>query len=249
MTGVQTCALPIYTNWPLFRQDIGITTNTSHLIIGSGIKKVYDNQAKIISARQFDDFQDRNETTFPFYFLASGLSIREKALQDLVPTYSQLTLYNNISISDLATTGSLMGWQFSQGLNLGNMHGLIMDLMSEEIEDKGYSFDETITRLPVYDNQHQDKIMKFRATVKQHLWFPDIDFFWFLYVKRFYLSLLYEQFGESLVNFDENQHALGAGLTTEFGGIATIKANFQLSVFYYYNPKTSADGIRFYLDF
>jgi len=39
--------------------------------------------------------------------------------------------------------------------------------------------------------------------------------------------------------------AYGFGLTTEFGGIGTIKANIPLTIYYYYNDDTKADGIRF----
>ena len=187
----------------------------------------------------------KNQSTFPLYLSIDALSIKQKALQDLVPTYSRLSLYNNRTVGNNSFEGFLSGWHFTQGINLGRSFGLVLDIMHENITNNGYEFDKNIERLFIFQNIDNNRNTKFRFTIKRHLWFPDIDFLWCLYVKRFYLTFLYEEYGNIIEPSILNQKAFGIGLTTEFGGIATIRANFPLTVFYYYNIETKAKGLRF----
>ncbi|MBN2281927.1 MAG: PD40 domain-containing protein [Candidatus Marinimicrobia bacterium] len=235
------------TEWPLFRTDKGVQTSISNANIGAGYKYIFNREVLWDPASSyFHNFDD--QFTVPLYFSINGLTIRQKSLQALVPTYSQLTIYSNHTVGNASMEGTQSGWQFKQGIDLGYAFGMTLDVMYEYNKDKGYSFKRQFEPMPVFDDFDSNTQTKLLFILKRHLWFPDIDFFWLVYVKRFSMSLLYESYGNFFCSNIDNQCALGIGLTTEIGGIATIRTNFPVTLFYYINIESKEKGVRFSLE-
>ncbi len=231
----------ILLDFPLWRRSKGIKTTQFAFHSGVGYKQLFDyNKQLAINSQQYNLDSRSN---FPVHLALYANTAKEKAYRDLVPTATQFSMIANQSFSHDNIHGNQQVINLSQSLNFGNYTGVNLTLTYEQNDADGYRFDNYINHLPLHSPQYPQKRFRMQSILRQHLWFPDIDFFFFLYIKRFSSSLLFQH--ENFQNGDY-RNAIGLGLTTEIGGIGAIRLNLPFTVYFYVDPDTGDTGLNLY---
>ena len=223
----------LFADFPIYRKDEGIKMRSINFQNGIGYKKIFDKRSEVNSLTVTKTYYEDDKYNYPLYFSINALSIEQKAIQDMTPTFSRLSLIYNRTIGNSNYEGIQSVISFSTGINLGNKTGLLFDIQYEENKNNGYEFVNYIQQLSVIDDIVSPERFRIKTTVKKHLFYPDIDFLYLLYVKRLYLDVSMDLLNCN--NYIFFSPIFGIGLTTEIGGILDYKIHLPVTIHYYRN--------------
>lgn len=242
--------------WPLIRRDLGIITQKINLLTGIGIKKIYDTESAVNFVTVKNNYNQSNRINFPLHLSLQATSVSEKSKQAILGNYSGIHLFYNRTIGDSNFEGIQYGYWLTTGLNVTNNTALVVDFQGEKNWDNGYNYADFISQNSIFDDIYSIDRFRFRTTLKKHLWYPDIDFFYCLYVKRFIIngSLDWIKINgyrqeNNFFYTDSFTPVLGIGLTTIVGGIFDFRVNLPITITYYYHLNSQSNGTAFSFQF